>query len=128
VPVSTAHGGVRCMRRPRWRTPWKRSVALKGEAGRDLLRRVHGIGVVDGGGGGTARPGAIRTRSAFGDLHVPHIVGTALVGHRLDDDGMAEVLAPYAPQRHRAVRYIEASGVRVQRFAPRFSPRDYRRF
>jgi 3-methyladenine DNA glycosylase/8-oxoguanine DNA glycosylase len=105
----------------------ERSVALKGVAGRDLLRRVHGIGVW------TAAEVAQRAWGdpdavSFGDLHLPHIVGTALVGHRLDDDGMAEVLAPYAPQRHRAVRYIEASGVRVQRFAPRFSPRDYRRF
>ncbi|HEY0806407.1 MAG TPA: DNA-3-methyladenine glycosylase 2 family protein, partial [Pseudonocardiaceae bacterium] len=105
----------------------ERSVAPKGAPGRDLLRRVHGIGVW------TAAEVAQRAWGdpdavSFGDLHVPHIVGTALVGHRLDDDGMAEVLAPYAPQRHRAVRYIEASGVRVQRFAPRFSPRDYRRF
>jgi hypothetical protein len=39
---------------------------------------------------------------------------------------MLAVLAPYAPQRHRAVRYIEACGVRKPRFAPRFSPRDHR--
>jgi hypothetical protein len=39
---------------------------------------------------------------------------------------MAEVLAPYSPQRHRAVRYVEASGFRKPRFGPRFSPRDYR--
>jgi hypothetical protein len=44
----------------------------------------------------------------------------------LDDAGMLEILAPYAPQRHRAVRYIEASGFRRPRFGPRFSPRDYR--
>lgn len=103
----------------------ERAVTMQGEAGRDLLRKVHGIGVW------TAAEVAQRAWGdpdavSFGDLHLPHIVGTALVGHRLDDAGMAEVLAPYAPQRHRAVRYIEASGVRVQRFAPRFSPRDYR--
>jgi 3-methyladenine DNA glycosylase/8-oxoguanine DNA glycosylase len=93
---------------------------------------VHGIGVW------TAAEVAQRAWGdpdavSFGDLHVPHIVGTALVGRRLDDAGMAEVLAPYAPQRQRAVRYIEAARQenqqsRVQRFAPRFSPRDYRRF
>ena len=49
------------------------------------------------------------------------------VAHRpLDDDGMLEVLAPYAPHRQRAVRYIEASGFRRPRFGPRYSPRDYR--
>jgi hypothetical protein len=36
------------------------------------------------------------------------------------------VLAPYAPQRQRAVRYIEVSGFRRPRFGPRFSPKDYR--
>ena len=33
---------------------------------------------------------------------------------------------PYAPQRQRAVRYVELSGFRKPRFGPRFSPRDYR--
>jgi 3-methyladenine DNA glycosylase/8-oxoguanine DNA glycosylase len=105
----------------------ERAATIKGEAGRELLRKVHGIGVW------TAAEVAQRAWGdpdavSFGDLHLPHVVGTALVGHRLDDAGMAEVLAPYAPQRHRAVRYIEAAGIRVQRFAPRFSPRDFRRF
>jgi hypothetical protein len=36
------------------------------------------------------------------------------------------VLAPYVPQRARAVRYVELSGFRKPRFGPRFSPRDYR--
>ncbi|HEX4725101.1 MAG TPA: DNA-3-methyladenine glycosylase 2 family protein, partial [Pseudonocardiaceae bacterium] len=103
----------------------ERALGMTGEAGRDQLRRVHGIGVW------TAAEVAQRAWGdpdavSFGDLHLPHTVGTALVGHRLDDAGMAEVLAPYAPQRQRAVRYIEASGVRVQRFGPRFSPRDFR--
>jgi 3-methyladenine DNA glycosylase/8-oxoguanine DNA glycosylase len=97
-----------------------------GQRNMALLRVVPGIGVW------TAAEVAQRAWGdpdavSFGDLHVPQIVGTALVGHRLDDAGMAEVLAPYAPQRQRAVRYIEAAGVRVQRYGPRFSPRDYRR-
>jgi 3-methyladenine DNA glycosylase/8-oxoguanine DNA glycosylase len=103
----------------------ERSVGLPGPEGMARLRLVPGIGVW------TAAEVAQRAWGdpdavSFGDLHIPHIVGTALVGHRLDDAGMAEVLAPYAPQRQRAVRYIEAAGVRVQRFGPRFSPRDYR--
>ncbi|HEV2781348.1 MAG TPA: DNA-3-methyladenine glycosylase 2 family protein [Actinophytocola sp.] len=101
------------------------AVALRGEAGRALLRKVPGIGVW------TAAEVAQRAWGdadavSVGDFHIPSIVGYALLGHKLDDDGMLEVLAPYAPHRHRAVRYLEASGFRKPRFGPRFSPRDYR--
>jgi hypothetical protein len=41
---------------------------------------------------------------------------------------MMELLEPYKPQRHRAVMYLTAAGLRRPRRAPRFSPRDYRRF
>lgn len=98
---------------------------LRGEDGRKLLRLVPGIGVW------TAAEVAQRAWGdpdavSVGDFHIPSVVGWALVGKPLDDDGMLEVLAPYAPQRHRAVRYIEASGFRKPRFAPRFAPRNYR--
>ncbi|QFZ23218.1 DNA-3-methyladenine glycosylase family protein [Saccharothrix syringae] len=98
---------------------------LGGEAGRALLRKVPGIG------GWTAAEVAQRAWGdpdavSFGDFHLAGTVGWALLGRRIDDDGMAEVLAPYAPQRHRAVRYIRVAGVRKPRFGPRFSPRDYR--
>ncbi|GEL25005.1 3-methyladenine DNA glycosylase [Pseudonocardia sulfidoxydans NBRC 16205] len=98
---------------------------LGGEEGRILLRRVPGIGVW------TAAEVAQRAWGdadavSFGDFHIPTVVGWALVGRPLDDVGMLEVLAPYAPQRHRAVRYVELSGFRRPRFGPRFSPRDHR--
>ncbi|HEU5475849.1 MAG TPA: DNA-3-methyladenine glycosylase 2 family protein [Actinophytocola sp.] len=101
------------------------AVALRGEPGRALLRKVPGIGVW------TAAEIAQRAWGdadavSVGDFHIPSIVGYALVGHKLDDDGMLEVLAPYAPHRHRAVRYIEASGFRKPRFGPRYAGRDYR--
>jgi 3-methyladenine DNA glycosylase/8-oxoguanine DNA glycosylase len=101
------------------------AVALGGEAGRTLLRTVPGIGVW------TAAEVAQRAWGdpdavSVGDFHIPSVVGWALLGRPLDDDGMLEVLAPYAPQRQRAVRYIEASGFRRPRFGPRFSPRDFR--
>ena len=54
------------------------------------------------------------------------MVGWALLGRPLDDAGMLDVLAPYRPQRQRAVRYVEVSGFRRPRFGPRFSPKDYR--
>ena len=65
---------------------------------------------------------------SVGDFHIPSIVGWALVGRKLDDAGMLEVLARYAPHRQRAVRYLEASGFRRPRFGPRFSPSDYRSY
>lgn len=101
------------------------AVALAGKPGRDLLCKVPGIGVW------TAAEVAQRAWAdadavSIGDFHIPSVVGYALVGRPLDDAGMLEVLAPYAPQRQRAVRYVEAAGLRRPRFGPRFSPRDYR--
>ena len=103
----------------------ERAVELGGGEGRALLRHVPGIGVW------TAAEVAQRAWGdpdavSFGDFHIPTVVGWALLGRPLDDVGLAEVLAPYAPQRQRAVRYIESSGFRRPRFGPRFSPRDYR--
>ncbi len=104
----------------------ERAAVLRGEEGRALLRKVRGIGVW------TAAEVAQRAWGdpdavSFGDFHVPTVVGWALVGRPLDDDGMAEVLAPYAPQRQRAVRLLEATGAPRPRFGPRLSPTDHRR-
>ncbi len=63
---------------------------------------------------------------SVGDFHLPSVVGWALVGRKLDDAGMLDVLAPYAPHRARAARLVELAGVAPPRRAPRFSPRDYR--
>lgn len=103
----------------------ERAVELGGEPGRALLCKIPGVGVW------TAAEIAQRAWGdpdavSIGDFHIPSVVGHALVGRRLDDDGMLEVLEPYAPQRHRAVRYVEASGMRRPRFGPRYAPRDYR--
>lgn len=105
----------------------ERAAELRGVEGRALLRKVPGVGVW------TAAEVAQRAWGdpdavSVGDFHIPSTVGWALVGRELDDAGMLEVLACYAPQRQRAVRYIEASGFRRPRFGPRFSPRDYRDF
>ncbi|KAA2260929.1 DNA-3-methyladenine glycosylase 2 family protein [Solihabitans fulvus] len=103
----------------------ERAAEVGGEEGRRLLRLVPGIGVW------TAAEIAQRAWGdpdavSVGDFHIPDLVGWALVGHPLDDDGMLEVLAPYAPHRQRAVRYLEASGFRKPRFGPRYAGRDYR--
>jgi hypothetical protein len=63
---------------------------------------------------------------SVGDFHLSALVGTALVGERVDDDAMLELLEPYRGHRYRAVRMIELSGVSVERHGPRFEGRDYR--
>lgn len=103
----------------------ERAVALRGVAGMDLLRRVPGIGpwtAAEVAQRAWGDPDAV----SVGDFHLPAIVGTALTGRPLDDEGMLEELAPYAGQRQRAVRYLVAAGVSRPRFGPRMPVRDYR--
>ncbi|WP_054051775.1 DNA-3-methyladenine glycosylase [Alloactinosynnema sp. L-07] len=104
----------------------ERAVELKGEEGRALLRKVPGIGVW------TAAEVAQRAWGdpdalSVGDYHLSDLIGYGLLGHKIDDDRMLEELAPYTPQRHRAALYVLLGGPGKPRFAPRFSPRDYRR-
>jgi 3-methyladenine DNA glycosylase/8-oxoguanine DNA glycosylase len=101
------------------------AVALARQAGRDLLCKVSGIGIW------TATEVAQRAWAdadavSVGDFNLPSVVGYALAGKPLDDAGMLEVLAPYMPQRHRAVRYVAAAGFRRPRFGPHLGFRDYR--
>jgi 3-methyladenine DNA glycosylase/8-oxoguanine DNA glycosylase len=90
------------------------------------LRLVPGIGVW------TAAETAQRALGdadavSVGDFHIHDLVGWALLGRPLDDDGMVQLLEADRPHRHRVVRLIELGGGAKPRFAPRFSPRDYRR-
>ncbi|MCX4550716.1 DNA-3-methyladenine glycosylase 2 family protein [Streptomyces sp. NBC_01267] len=63
-----------------------------------------------------------------GDLHLPGIVGYALTGRRgVDDDGMLELLEPYAGQRHRAVRLILLTGRVPGRRVPKMPRTDIAR-
>ncbi|MFD0685344.1 DNA-3-methyladenine glycosylase family protein [Actinomadura fibrosa] len=91
------------------------------------LRSLPGIGVW------TAAE--VRQRAAgdadavsVGDYHLPGIVGWALIGRKVDDDGMLELLEPYAGHRHRVIRLLESSGARPPRRGPRLAVRDYRSF
>ncbi|MGN6762869.1 MAG: DNA-3-methyladenine glycosylase family protein [Leifsonia sp.] len=63
---------------------------------------------------------------SVGDYHLAHQVGEALIGRRVDDDGMLELLAPWAGHRQRVVRLIFASGFRFQRRGPRVALQDHR--
>jgi 3-methyladenine DNA glycosylase/8-oxoguanine DNA glycosylase len=65
---------------------------------------------------------------SVGDYHLPGIVGWALTGRKVDDEGMLELLAPYAGHRHRVIRLLELSGAHPPRRGPRLSVRDYRGF
>lgn len=89
------------------------------------LRALPGIGVWTS--------AEVRQRShgdpdavAVGDYHLPAIVGSALIGERVDDAGMLELLAPYAGHRYRAICYIGLSGFRKPRFGPRMTIQDHR--
>ena len=63
---------------------------------------------------------------SVGDVHLASLVGTALVGERVDDDAMLELLEPYRGHRYRAIRMIELSGLGYERHGPRYAGRDYR--
>ncbi|GAA4641262.1 3-methyladenine DNA glycosylase [Gordonia humi] len=64
----------------------------------------------------------------IGDYHTPSVVGTALIGERVDDAGMLELLEPYRGQRYRVIRLCEVVGGMPARRGPRMSTRDYRGF
>lgn len=63
---------------------------------------------------------------SFGDYHLAALVGWALAGQPVDDDGMLELLSPWPGQRHRIVRLIERSGFTKPRRGPRMTVQDHR--
>ncbi|GAA2424263.1 3-methyladenine DNA glycosylase [Actinomadura vinacea] len=65
---------------------------------------------------------------SVGDYHLPGVVGWSLVGRKVDDAGMLELLAPYAGHRHRVTRLLELTGAAPPRRGPRLPVRDYRSF
>ena len=74
--------------------------------------------------GVAAKPGAEEAASArrnevVGDFHLAAVVGWALIGKPVDDDGMLELLEPWRGHRHRVMRLIESSGFVKPRFGPR---------
>ncbi|WIE79113.1 DNA-3-methyladenine glycosylase 2 family protein [Curtobacterium sp. MCSS17_016] len=63
---------------------------------------------------------------SVGDFHVPALVGWALTGAPVDDDGMLELLEPWRGHRERVVRLIGGSGFRKPSFGPRITIQDHR--
>jgi 3-methyladenine DNA glycosylase/8-oxoguanine DNA glycosylase len=89
------------------------------------LRTLPGIGVWTAAEVGQRALGDADAVSV-GDFHLAGLVGWALVGEKVDDDGMLELLEPYRGHRYRAVRMIELSGLHPPRRGPRYAGRDYR--
>ncbi len=56
---------------------------------------------------------------SFGDYHVAKNIGWALTGSAVDDDGLAELLEPYAGHRYRVQRLLELAGAMRPRRGPR---------
>jgi 3-methyladenine DNA glycosylase/8-oxoguanine DNA glycosylase len=89
------------------------------------LRTIPGIGVW------TAAETVQRSHGcpdsvSVGDFHVSKRVGWALIGKRVDDDGMLELLEPWRGHRQRVVRLIEAAGIGYERHGPRMTIVDNR--
>lgn len=103
----------------------ERTVALDAAEASRRLRTVPGIGVW------TAAETVQRSHGdpdavSVGDFHVSKRVGWALIGERVDDDGMLELLEPWRGHRQRVVRLIEAAGIGYERHGPRMTITDNR--
>jgi 3-methyladenine DNA glycosylase/8-oxoguanine DNA glycosylase len=99
-----------------------------GRGGAEVARRLR---TVPGVGIWTAAETSQRAHGdadapSFGDLHVPALVGLALAGHEVDDDGMLELLEPWRGSRQRVVRLVMLAGVRRERIAPKAPIEDHR--
>jgi hypothetical protein len=94
----------------------------------DAMRRLT---AVPGVGEWTAAEVAVRALGdtdavSVGDYHLASLVGWALTGRPVDDDGMLALLEPWRPRRAEVVRLIELSGVAKPRFGPRMTVQDHR--
>ncbi|MEP9395680.1 3-methyladenine DNA glycosylase [Gordonia sp. VNK1] len=117
---------------------WHRSGAepvrmrtIRGAATIDTERHADRLDVLRGVGPWTVaetRARAVGDADAVpvGDYHIPSLVGQTLIGERVDDAGMLELLEPYAGHRYRLIRMIEMYGSAPQRRGARMSVRDYR--
>jgi hypothetical protein len=105
----------------------KAAAAVDVENRIDQLRSIRGVG--------PWTEAHVRVRALgdpdavpVGDYHTPGMVGGVLAHRKVDDDGMLELLEPYAGQRYRVIRLIELGSGRVPRRGHRMAVRDYRGF
>lgn len=121
--------------------PQARTIVEAARRGATIVRAVAGAGdgserdrvltSLRGVGPWTAAETRIRALGdpdavSVGDYHLAHEVGFALIGERVDDDRMLELLAPWPGQRQRVIRLIGLSGVHEARRGPRLHPEDHR--
>jgi 3-methyladenine DNA glycosylase/8-oxoguanine DNA glycosylase len=82
------------------------------------LRAIPGIGVWTA---AEVRHRALGDPDAvsFGDYHVARDIGWALTGSEVDDEGLADLLEPYAGHRYRVQGLLKLAGARRPRHGPR---------
>ncbi|HEV7949177.1 MAG TPA: DNA-3-methyladenine glycosylase 2 family protein [Glaciihabitans sp.] len=90
------------------------------------LRTLPGIGVWTA-AETTQRSHGDPDSPSVGDFHLPATVGWVFLGKPVDDDGMLELLEPWAGHRQRIMRLIQVSGFRKPAFGPRITIQDHRR-
>ena len=98
-----------------------------GAPGAPKLRSLPGVGVWTA-AETTQRSHGDPDSPSVGDYHLPATVGMALAGAPVDDDGMLELLEPFAGHRQRVMRLIELTGIRKPARGPHMQLRDYRAF
>ncbi len=103
----------------------ERGVGLDSATAKRRLQSIPGIGVW------TAHETVQRSHGcpdsvSVGDFHVAKRVGWALIGERVDDAGMLELLEPWRGHRQRVVRLIEAAGIGYERHGARMTIVDNR--
>ncbi len=89
------------------------------------LRSVPGVGIWTA-AETTQRAHGDADSVSVGDYHLPALVGWALIGKPVDDDGMLELLEPWRGHRQRVMRVIEHSGFAKPRFGARMTIQDHR--
>lgn len=84
------------------------------------LRAISGVGVWTA---AEVRHSALGDPDAvsFGDYHVARDIGWALTGSEVDDDGLAELLEPYARHRYRVQGLLKLAGAGRPRRGPRMA-------
>jgi 3-methyladenine DNA glycosylase/8-oxoguanine DNA glycosylase len=101
-------------------------VGRDGRAAAVRLRSVPGVGVWTA-AETTQRAHGDPDSPSVGDYHLPALAGIALAGSPVDDDGMLELLEPWAGHRQRVMRLISLSGVSKPARGPRMTIQDHRR-
>lgn len=91
------------------------------------LRSIPGVGVWTAAEVGSRALGDADA-VPFGDFHVAKDVGVALLGRRIDDAELADVLRPWSGHRFRVVQLVRLSPLtRSDRRGPRLARVDHRR-